>query len=796
MSDFTITSNYTVETYTIAVPYDGSGFDASQIRDVTYVDVDGVDYLYYSGLPFGNSYDLGLALSYDDGETWEKVSDQPIVSNAESPYWADFRLAAVSVEYTDGLFEMWYWGNNTNLFTSSSNVVAFGYATSTDGLNWTFANDPIRIEAGSREGARLIEMVHFGDSYLAYYQDLNSGAANPLILITSPDGQVFGDNDTEVDFATGNRLLTAAVHPDLPDLFFSLWINNDTGQQFLASSEDGQSFTVISDVEIPFTPADMAFEGDQLLFYGTKSFGPVIWSYNNSSGVVGSMDFDLTVVDGPTDPIPFDINVLTAMQLAAASYAPLEIDRDAAVAPDVIDYLGTDARDAENALYSDLFESGTTTLKLVENFSVGDTQITDENGFYVRENAAALVAQADDTLFIVFRGTNDNTETFANVLKAIYRPTKDALEELPLDPLQRQGTLASLAALNGVKNSNGNGKGQDKIIDKVTERAVPEYVKSPDVEDWLNLDSHYSLFKDLTNAVEDMVTSSRTDTTLAEITNVVFIGHSMGGGMAQYAMSDFADGMHDVSYSAYAFAPSGIEDNRRNEDLDRFEPDDRIVNLRFDNDPIRYSSVGTEQRGDQIILSSQGTGGHETALYLNAAELLLDAGFSAPGEFVDADEQVFAQISVRADGANGAEFFDVGFPSDAFVGTRGSDTITPKLLLGEGSVVAGLEGDDVIDLGLSTGADAIIFRSGDGHDEITGFNAEEDQLVLRGFENSDPVSIAPSGGSVVFPDLFPPDTLVATWSDGSSITFVDLDDVEEFSLAVFGVLPDDPFVLA
>jgi len=45
--------------------FDGDGFDATRIRFPTHVDVDGVDYVFYSGTPFFNNREIGLITSSD-----------------------------------------------------------------------------------------------------------------------------------------------------------------------------------------------------------------------------------------------------------------------------------------------------------------------------------------------------------------------------------------------------------------------------------------------------------------------------------------------------------------------------------------------------------------------------------------------------------------------------------------------------------------------------------------------------------------------------------------------------------
>jgi hypothetical protein len=241
--------------------------------------------LYYAGVPFSNNQDLGLATSVDNGETWTKVSDLPLVSQAEKPYWATQRLVPVRALHEDGLFKLWYWGNNTNLFTQANNIQGFGYGESVDGLSWTLTEEPIRVESGASEGARLLELVKLNNSYLAYYLDITSDQPLTTYLATSPDGETFFGPDERILFGDAYNLAAATTLPGNNGCFVGMWRNMETGAYVATTSANGRDFEIVSNITFPsgFQPEDFVFDGDIVTVYGQLSEGNINWSYGNHS---------------------------------------------------------------------------------------------------------------------------------------------------------------------------------------------------------------------------------------------------------------------------------------------------------------------------------------------------------------------------------------------------------------------------------------------------------------------------------------------------------------------------------
>lgn len=277
-------SNIVIPEVRRVVSFDGSGFDATRTTSATWVENGGVEYLYYAGLPFGNTQDLGLATSSDGGLTWAKATDVPLISRATAPYWATFRIKPVSALHENGLYRLWYSGNNANSFSDEENIHGFGYAASVDGLTWTLDEDPIRVEAGILEGARLREVVKLGGRYLAIYDDL-TGLREVTYLATFLDGIAFEDNDSVIPFGSEYRLAAATTSPINETCILGIWQNRANATYVATTSTDGVNFEVVSDVQFPagFEPEDIRIVGDNVVFYGNQYEGNVNWSFGNNS---------------------------------------------------------------------------------------------------------------------------------------------------------------------------------------------------------------------------------------------------------------------------------------------------------------------------------------------------------------------------------------------------------------------------------------------------------------------------------------------------------------------------------
>lgn len=114
-------------------------FDDSGVMPTSLVEKNDVLYMYYIGwnlgvtVPFRNS--IGLAISKDDGNTFKKLFEGPIIDRTkDEPHFT----ASNCVLIEDNIWKIWYlscvkWVKSDNEITHYYHIK---YATSLDGINW------------------------------------------------------------------------------------------------------------------------------------------------------------------------------------------------------------------------------------------------------------------------------------------------------------------------------------------------------------------------------------------------------------------------------------------------------------------------------------------------------------------------------------------------------------------------------------------------------------------------------------------------------------------------------------
>ncbi|HEV8058765.1 MAG TPA: family 43 glycosylhydrolase [Gemmataceae bacterium] len=130
-------------------------------------------HMWYTGQANGRSW-IGYATS-NDGKTWKRMSDRPVLS-AEKP-WEKAAVMCPHVIFDDKVqvYRMWYSGGE------QYEPNAIGYATSTDGLKWTKHEKnpifrPVPTNSWEKDRVTACQVVRQGDWYLMFYigfQDQN-----------------------------------------------------------------------------------------------------------------------------------------------------------------------------------------------------------------------------------------------------------------------------------------------------------------------------------------------------------------------------------------------------------------------------------------------------------------------------------------------------------------------------------------------------------------------------------------------------------------------------------------------
>ena len=310
--------------------FDSSGFDATRVQNASVVRV-GSDYkLLYGGLPFGNNYQIGLATS-TDGANWTKFSSDPVISNAGSQPWASFREIPITLLYESGTYKLWFDGDNRNLSSDQGYASGFGYATSSDGINWTMdANNPTRVELNnpSGNGFNLEEVVKFGGAYHAYYVDHNPSGDVQRHAVSS-DGIHF-TGDAPIGIATGYNL-AAATTLSLGGVETVFAVLQKNGLSYWGTSTDGVNFNIGGQIDLPagFGVSDVMFDNGLIKFFGTVGAGNVNWGFGNEVIQYATGSF-APVIPADADPeITFVSGVTADAKVAATSFWTWNTDNPA-----------------------------------------------------------------------------------------------------------------------------------------------------------------------------------------------------------------------------------------------------------------------------------------------------------------------------------------------------------------------------------------------------------------------------------------------------------------------------------
>ena len=165
-------------------PRKETGWEDDINRPVVVKREDGY-HLFYTGQAKGHSA-IGYATS-PDGIAWKRMSDRPVLSPEQS--WEKVAVMCPHVlwDAQSGVFRMWYSGGEQN------EPNAIGYATSTDGLQWTkhptnpvFTPDPNLAWEKHKVTACQVERV--GDWYVMFYIGFRDEPHAQIGIARSRDG--------------------------------------------------------------------------------------------------------------------------------------------------------------------------------------------------------------------------------------------------------------------------------------------------------------------------------------------------------------------------------------------------------------------------------------------------------------------------------------------------------------------------------------------------------------------------------------------------------------------------------
>jgi predicted GH43/DUF377 family glycosyl hydrolase len=113
----------------------GSGWDTTHVSFPSVIYANNSFYMLYSGNN-GAAWNIGLATSAD-GRAWTKSGINPVMDISPATFYST-DISGTSLLYDNGVFKAWFTGYD-------GNFMRIGYATSANGITWTVdnANAPV-----------------------------------------------------------------------------------------------------------------------------------------------------------------------------------------------------------------------------------------------------------------------------------------------------------------------------------------------------------------------------------------------------------------------------------------------------------------------------------------------------------------------------------------------------------------------------------------------------------------------------------------------------------------------------
>lgn len=191
---FTVTSNYSNSVYGTWSKYGLNPVfnkaSSGQWDDLytlpSHIIFDGTNYtMWYSGANTSSIQQLGIATS-SDGISWTRNENNPVLQVGPDGAWDDKSAGEVSIIFDEGIYKMWYSG-----YTGVGLQYQIGYATSPDGINWTkYANNPVLSPTSSTWDSSAVfqpYVIKNGSTYHMWYSGKSSSHWK-LGYATSSDG--------------------------------------------------------------------------------------------------------------------------------------------------------------------------------------------------------------------------------------------------------------------------------------------------------------------------------------------------------------------------------------------------------------------------------------------------------------------------------------------------------------------------------------------------------------------------------------------------------------------------------
>jgi hypothetical protein len=186
--------------------------------------------MWYSGSSDGFNFEISIGYAWSmDNITWNILPDS-VLANGEPGTWDETGVFQPVVYYDGSIYHMWYSGFEG---TSWWDPMMEGYATSTDGINWTKYPDPVLTlgEDGSFYDVWVVgtSILFFENEFHMWFAGWDGTSTSPfrywrIGYATSPDGvtwTVENDNEPVVDVGESGtwddiwaRYCSVLIHED------------------------------------------------------------------------------------------------------------------------------------------------------------------------------------------------------------------------------------------------------------------------------------------------------------------------------------------------------------------------------------------------------------------------------------------------------------------------------------------------------------------------------------------------------------------------------------------------------
>lgn len=201
-----------------------SGWEAYNVQAPHVLREGGTYFMWYAGGGYYNDLTTGIGYATSfDGETWQKYSNNPILTRGPIGSWDENYISSPSILRIGTIYYMLYAGTNSSIWQ-------IGLAWSPDRVTWyKYPGNPVFTQGKfgdwDGQGVRDPMVVFDGTEFKMYYTGYD-GAETRIGMATSPDGLTWtrAPNNpiiTEGSGWDGLGVATPFVYFD--DITYSMW---------------------------------------------------------------------------------------------------------------------------------------------------------------------------------------------------------------------------------------------------------------------------------------------------------------------------------------------------------------------------------------------------------------------------------------------------------------------------------------------------------------------------------------------------------------------------------------------